>query len=101
MVKYISALTLALFSLSAVAQNASVSQPQPASEPAEVQHVLVAQAAVQNDDEAIESEPAPGAAAGGVGSNQLEAPVVVGVVGAAALAAVLVSSSGGSSTSHH
>jgi len=100
MIKYISALTLALFSLSAAAQNASVSEAQPVSQPHELQHVLVAQAAVEVEQETVETN-APGAAAGGVGANQLEAPVVVGVIGAVALAAVLVSSSGGSSTSHH
>src|SRR5690625_6580023 len=76
MIKYISALTLALFSLSAAAQNASVSEAQPVSQPHELQHVLVAQAAVEVEQETVETN-APGAAAGGVGANQLEAPVVV------------------------
>src|SRR5690625_7421860 len=82
MIKYISALTLALFSLSAAAQNASVSEAQPVSQPHELQHVLVAQAAVEVEQETVETN-APGAAAGGVGANQLEAPVAVGEIGRA------------------
>lgn len=103
MIKYISALTLALFSLSAVAQNTPVPQTQPA---AELQHVLVAQAnTIESQEEATDSEPAPGAAAGGVGARQVDTPVVIGVVGAVAVGIAIAASGGGggggSSTSHH
>lgn len=97
MIKYISALSLALFSLSAVAQNVPAVQ----AHSTELQHVLVAQTDMVEVEEVIETEAAPGSPAGGVSAYQIETPVVIGVVGAAALAAMIASSSGGSSTSHH
>jgi len=99
MVKYLSAITLALFSVAAVAQNSAPVAQQPAQSKAEVKQV--AQATQTQEELVVEESAAPGSAAGGVGATGVTAPVVVGVTGAVALAAIIASSSGGSSSSHH
>src|SRR5690625_2177943 len=96
MIKYVSALTLALFSMAAVAQNSTPTTPQPAVNVDEAVQVAQAQQAGE--------EAAPGAAAGGVAAAEIAPPAVFLGMGLVAVGAIIASAAGGggrSSTPSH